>query len=96
MGRLTQSSLPPKQSDLEVIPEVLVVNLMMELHFWCLHEVAKSAGAAISGSLFQISVTGFHITAEQLCIPLGLAEAFQRIIDVVRKIALSGPQVRDV
>ena len=67
---------------LEKVPEELVVNLVVELHFGRFHEGAELARAAIGGSLFQIRVAGFYILAMTLlCLHLrhGLWSMFQTL-----------------
>ena len=49
---------------LEHVPEELVVDLVMELNFGCFHESAKQTGAAIGGSLLQVSVATLDVFAE--------------------------------
>ena len=46
---------------LEQIPERLVVNLVVELHFWSLDECAEVAGAAVGSGLLQIGEAALHI-----------------------------------
>jgi hypothetical protein len=49
---------------LELIPQILVVNLVMELHFLGLHNGSEQTGAAVRRSFFEIGIAGFHVLAE--------------------------------
>src|ERR1700719_453283 len=48
---------------LKQIPEELIVNLVVVLHFRCLHERAQQTRAAISRRLLQFRITAFHVFA---------------------------------
>src|SRR6266404_7483844 len=80
---------------LEQVPEELVVNLMVVLHFRRFHECPKRARAAVRGSAFQVRETSLYIGAQQLGCPPRLFKVFERRIDVVRQIALRLAQVLD-
>ena len=49
---------------LEKVPEELVVDLVMILHFLWLHEGTKQTRASVCCGLFQISVPSFYILTE--------------------------------
>src|SRR6185312_11439815 len=54
---------------LELIPEVLVVNLVMELDLGRLHHCPQQARAAIGRSALQVDVTLLHVLTEQFLRP---------------------------
>src|SRR5260370_33015650 len=78
---------------LEQIPQELVVDLVMELHFGSFHERSEGSRAAIGGGLFQVRVAIFYVFSEKRRRPVGFAEVRQRVINVVRQIALGLAQV---
>ena len=55
---------------LELVPEELIVNLVVELNLWPLHDRAQQPGAAVGGSLLQVAVAALHVVAEQRRHPL--------------------------
>src|SRR5260370_3482072 len=73
---------------LEQIPQELVVNLVMELHFGSFHERSERSWAAIGGGLFQVRVAILYVFSEKRRRPVGFAGVRQRFINVVRQIAL--------
>ncbi len=54
------------RSFLEQIPQELVVDLVVELHFLRLDESPQRARAAIGRSLFQVRIARLHVFAEKL------------------------------
>src|SRR5277367_3385000 len=84
------------QSSLELVPEELVINFVMELHFLRLHKSTEQARAAVRRRFFQVSVAALHIFAKQLRCPRGVAEILNRRVDVVRQIALRLAEVLDL
>src|SRR5690242_4570321 len=81
---------------LKLVPEILIVNFMVELHLWAFYHCAQQTSAAVGRRLFQICITPFHILAEQLRRPLGRPEILDRSVDVIRKIPLSLAQIFQV
>ena len=81
---------------LEQVPEELVVDFVVELHFRRLHERAQQPRAAVGRGLLQVRVAALHILAEQLRGPLRFAEVRQRVVDVVRQVAFGLAQVLDL
>src|SRR5271165_6380858 len=73
---------------LELVPEELVIDVVVILHFWRLHESSQEARTTVRGSLLQVSIASFHICAEQLGGPFGVAEVLQSIVDVIGQIPL--------
>src|SRR4051812_6701518 len=59
---------------LELVPEELVVDLVVELHFLRLHDAAEEARAAVRGRLLQVGVAALYVLAQQFGGPLGLAK----------------------
>ena len=55
---------------LEQIPERLVVDRVVELHFGAFDDGAQFARAAVGGGLLQIGITALHVGAENLGNPL--------------------------
>src|SRR5271155_796468 len=84
------------QSFLELVPEKLVINFVVELHFLRLHKSTEQARAAVRRRFLQVSISALHIFAEQLCRPRGVAEILNRRVDVVRQIALRLAEVLDL
>ena len=70
---------------LELIPEVLIVDFVVELHFGSLHDGSKQAGATVGRGLLQIRVTALHVRSEKGCGPFGRTEVLKRGVDVVRQ-----------
>ena len=86
----------PTLRSLEHIPEELVVDFVVVLHFRRLHERAQQPRAAVGRGLLQVRVAALHVLAEQLGGPLRLVEVRQRVVDVVRQVALGLAQVLDL
>ena len=59
---------------LEQIPQELVVDFVVKLHFLSLYKGPKKAGAAVGGALFQLGVSGFYVFSEQRSRPIGFLE----------------------
>src|SRR3954471_5119115 len=68
---------------LEQVPEGLVVDLVVELHFGSLDEGAEVASAAVGGSLLEIGETALHIGAEDFGNPLRRLEVVDCGLDVI-------------
>ena len=83
-------------ASLELVPEVLVVNVVVVLHLRRFHERSQQARTAIGRSLLQVGVAALHILAQQLGRPVSVAEVLQRVVDVVRQIAFGLAQVLDL
>src|ERR1700722_9591223 len=81
---------------LELVPQILVVDLMMELHLRSFYESPESASAAVRGGLFQVGIAAFDIFAEQGFRPIGFAEVFDCRVNVVRQVTLRLAQVLDL
>ena len=64
---------------LELVPQELVVNLVMELDFGCFDYRTEQASATVCGCLFQFCVAFFHIGTEKFCGPIGFAEVVQAV-----------------
>ena len=54
---------------LELVPEELVIDLVMELHFLRLDERSQQARATVSGCLLKIGKASLYIFTEQLRCP---------------------------
>ena len=83
-------------SDLEQVPEELVVDLVVELDFLRFDESAQRARTTIRGGLFQVGITALHVFAEQRGDPLRFAEVVESVVNVVGQVALGLTQVLDL
>src|SRR4029077_295395 len=81
---------------LEQIPQELVIDLVVILNFGGFHESAEMARAAVRRRLLQFRVTAFHIFAQQFRCPSGLAEIFERRVNIVRQVAFRLPEIFDL
>ena len=52
------------RGELELVPEELVVNFVVELHFLRLDDRAEEARAAVRGRLLEVGVAGFDVIAQ--------------------------------
>jgi len=84
-----------KKLILEEVPQELVVDLMVVLHFGGFDEGAERARAAIGGSAFQVGVAAFDVGAEELGGPVGFFKMVDGRVDVVRKIPLGLAKILD-
>src|SRR6201987_6565107 len=73
---------------LEQVPEELVVDFVVVLHFRRFHEGAKRTRATVGGGAFQVREACFYVGAQELGRPGGLLEIIQSGVDVVRQIPL--------
>src|ERR1700688_1309646 len=64
----------PRCDDLEHIPERLVVDLVVVLHFGRLHKCSQLARRAVGCSLLQIGKAALNVGAEDFSDPLGVLE----------------------
>src|SRR6202790_4928471 len=80
---------------LEHVPEELVVDFVMVLDFGGFYEGAEGTRATVGGTLFQIAVAAFYISAKKFGGPLRFAEIFQCDVNVVRQIAFGLAKVFD-
>src|SRR5665213_4057794 len=62
----------PATFSLELIPEILIVNLVVVLQLRRLDDGAEQPGAAIRGCFLEVGVAALHLGAEQLGGPLGV------------------------
>src|SRR4051794_29473851 len=81
---------------LKQVPQKLVVDIVVVLHFGRFHECAELARAAIGGGAFQIGIALLDVLAEDLRRPGGLIELFDRLVNVVRQVAFCLAQVLDL
>ena len=81
---------------LEQIPERLVVDLVMELHFGRLDEGAQFACAAISSGLLQIGEAALHVGTQDLGDPLRTLEVVDGRLNVIGQVPLGLAQVIDL
>ena len=81
---------------LEQVPERLVVDLVVELHFRSLDERSELARAAVGGGLLQIGKAALHIRAQNFGDPLRRLEVLDGRLNMVRQIALGLAQVLDL
>src|ERR1700687_1192032 len=81
---------------LELVPKVLVVYIVVVLHFGRFHERAQQAGTAIGRCLLQIGVAALHVLAQQLRSPVCLAKVVERLVDIIRQVAFGLAQVLDL
>src|SRR5882724_13714148 len=81
---------------LELSPQQLVIDIVVELYLARLYNRTEQASATICRSLFQVGVAPLHILTQQLCRPLCFAEVFERCVDVIRQITLRLSQVIDL
>ena len=73
---------------LEAVPEGLVVDGVVVLHFRDLDKGSQQAGTAVGGILLQVRVSALHVGPQQFGRPLRVVEVVDRRVDVVRQIAL--------
>src|SRR5260370_25838190 len=81
---------------LKQVPQKLVVNVVVILHFRRFYERAQQARAAVGRGLLQVEVAVLHVFAEELGGPIGVLEVVHGRIDVVGKVAFGLAQVLDV
>src|SRR5579862_5248504 len=77
----------PRSRLLEQVPEGLVVDGVMELHFGALDDGAQESRATIGGGLLQIGVAALDVGAENLRNPVGIPEVGDGLVDVVGQVA---------
>src|SRR5690348_6924612 len=82
--------------NLELVPEELVVDLVVELDFRGLDVSPEQPWAAVRGRLFEVGETRLYVLAQQLGGPCRVAEVLHRRIDVVRQVALGLTEVGDL
>src|SRR5690242_9447298 len=82
--------------NLELVPEELVIDLVMELHFRNFDERAQQPRAAVRRTLLEICVPALDVFAEQFGSPGRLVEVVESVVDVVRQVPLGGPQICDL
>src|SRR5215471_8906389 len=80
---------------LEQIPEELIVDFVVILHFGRLYERSEEARAAIGRGLLQVAVPSLYVCAEKSVGPLRIAEVRQRVVDIVRQVALGLAKILD-
>src|SRR5665213_2298336 len=85
-----------RNNALELIPEVLVVDLVVILNLRRLHHRAQQARAPVCRTLLQIQIPVLHLFAEERLRPLRVPEVVHRVVDVVRQEALRRTQIRNV
>src|SRR5438067_4201921 len=71
------------KNSLKQVPEVLVINIVVVLHFLGFHKCAEQTRAAICGRFFEIGVTTLHICAQQRRSPIRSQEVVESRVDVV-------------
>ncbi len=79
-----------------MIPQVLVVHLVVELHLGGLDNRAQQARAAVGRCLLQVGVAAFHVFPEEFGCPIGFAEVVDRRVDVVGQVAFGLAEVLDL
>src|ERR1035441_7300638 len=78
---------------LEHIPERLVVDLVVELHFAALDDGAQFARAAVGRGQLQFGIAALYVFAQNRFDPGGRLEVRDGLLDVVGQIASAGAQV---
>src|ERR1017187_4492236 len=73
------------QFALEHIPERLVIDRVVELHFRAFYAGSQFARRPVGGGLLQVGIAALHIGAKNLCDPLRCLEIVDRRLDVVRQ-----------
>src|SRR5664279_2086491 len=81
---------------LELVPQELVVNVVVELHFRRLDHSSQQSRATVGCCLLQLGETALHVVAQQLRGPCCTAEVGQCVVDVVGQVALCLAQVLDL
>src|SRR5882762_4901712 len=92
-GRPLLHSLP---LCLEHVPEELVVDLVVVLHFGSLNESSQQARTTIRRGLLEVGVAALDVFTEKLRGPVGFAKVLEGIVDVVGQVAGSLPQILDL
>jgi len=81
---------------LELVPEVLIVDLVVILHFRRFDDRTQEAGAAIGRGLLEIGEATLYIGAEEFRGPGGGAEVLESGVDVVGQVAFGLAEVLDL